>query len=339
LAIRRVSSRDASASRDTGSSLDLIRRLDPHRHSDAFENRWHALFAGKNFNGRVLLTRFHSEPSVVLRAKSQLCHSIAFWSRSARILHVRTIRAFAFTPKEYEMEISRLLSRPAISDDALDVLTQDHAAITELFSRYRSTVDQMERKTLVSRILRLLTVHMRIEEDLFYPALAKALASRAAIDDSYVAHAAIRKSMASLDGAAGVQASSFDAKVGGFAHLVEQHIAVHEGRIFDQARSSGLDLVAIGRQLDAYRTALQYRYDLDRDGAELKAYLATPTLFGAARPVGSSKPVRFRSALASKRHGKTERRSMRRSALKSTRRARRTHPGALTAGPFKGESI
>src|SRR6185295_4808358 len=114
---------------------------------------------------------------------------------------------------------------------------------------------------------------------------------------SYVAHIEIRQSMASLNEAvASVQSSNFDAQVNGFALLVEHHIALKEGTIFDQARASGLDLVAIGRQLHAYRTALQYRYDLDSDGTELEAYLAAPALLGKAKLV-ASRPVPSRSAL------------------------------------------
>ena len=90
-----------------------------------------------------------------------------------------------------------------------------------------------------------------------------------AIEESYIAHVAIRKSMVTLNGA-GAQASHFDSKVRGLADLVEHHIAVTEDRIFDKARNSDLDLVVIGTQLDAYRAGLQYRCDLDRDGTELE---------------------------------------------------------------------
>ena len=237
------------------------------------------------------------------------------------------------------MEIPRLLSSPAVNDDALDVLLQDHAAIMELFYRYERATDQRDKRSLVSRIIRLLTVHMRIEEDLFYPALAKALPSRAAIDESYVAHIAIRKSMASLNEAvARMQSSNFDAQVNGLALLVEHHIALKEGRIFDLARTSGLDLVAIGRQLHAYRTALQYRYDLDSDGTELEAYLAGPAFLGKVWPV-ASRSVRSRSALAARPHSKTERRAKRSSVLKPTRRSRRTNSGSQLSGLCKGETI
>ena len=234
------------------------------------------------------------------------------------------------------MEIARLLSSPAVNDDALDVLLQDHAAIMELFYRYERASDEREKRSLVCRIIRLLTVHMRIEEDLFYPALAEALANRAAIDESYVAHVAIRKSMTSVNEAvASVQSSNFDAQVNGLALLVDHHIALKEGRIFDQARASGLDLVAIGRQLHAYRTALQYRYDLDNDGTELEAYLAAPALVGKARPV-ASRSERSRSALAARQ---TDRRAKRSSVLRPTRRSRRTNSGSQLSGLCKGETI
>ena len=75
------------------------------------------------------------------------------------------------------MEMLRILNPRTSSDhdyDALDLLDQDHAAIAELFDCYAKLDDRDEKKALLARIIRVLTVHLRIEEGLFYPALRKA---------------------------------------------------------------------------------------------------------------------------------------------------------------------
>jgi uncharacterized membrane protein len=80
------------------------------------------------------------------------------------------------------MEILRILSRMASSEDydALDLLRQDHVAVAELFDRYEDLEDNdhQGKQALVSRVIRMLTVHCRIEEELFDPGLRRAPASK-----------------------------------------------------------------------------------------------------------------------------------------------------------------
>ena len=188
------------------------------------------------------------------------------------------------------MEILRILSRMANSDDydALDLLRQDHAAVAELFDRYEGLDDNDHegRQALVLRVIRMLTVHSRIEEELFYPALRQAIGEQIFMEEADLAHAMIRQLMADLNRTA-VDASHFDAKVRSLAQLVEHHVREEEGQMFQEARDSSLNLVAIGGQLDAYRAALESRYELDTDGEELAAFLSTPTVRGTAAPAST----------------------------------------------------
>jgi hemerythrin superfamily protein len=169
------------------------------------------------------------------------------------------------------MEILRILSRRASSDeyDALDLLRQDHAVVAELFDRYEDLGDRegKDRRDLLSRIIRALTVHARVEEELFYPALRHAIGDQAVMEQADVEHAMIRSLMADLH-RTDVDASHFGAKVRSLAHLVQHHVEKEEAQMFQDARDSTLNLVAIGGQLDAYRAALESRYELDTDGRE-----------------------------------------------------------------------
>ena len=194
------------------------------------------------------------------------------------------------------MEILRILSRMDNSDDydALDLLRQHHAAVAGLFDRYEGLDDNDHeaKQALVVRVIRMLTVHGRIEEELFYPALRQAIGEQIAMEEAHVAHAMIRQLMADLNRTA-ADASHFDAKVRKLAQLVEHHVREEEGQMFQEARASNLNLVAIGGQLDAYRAALHSRYELDRDGEELQAFLSAPTIIGGnASASPSRKPMR-----------------------------------------------
>jgi len=188
------------------------------------------------------------------------------------------------------MEVLRILSRMMHRDDydALDLLREDHAAISELFDSYETLQDRGDKQALLNRIIRVLTVHSRIEKELFYPALRQAIGEQTIImDEADVEHATIRGLMADLN-----RTRTDDARVRSLALLVERHVQ-EEGQMFQEARASNLNLVAIGGQLDAYRAALHSRYELDRDGEELQAFLSAPTIIGGnASASPSRKPMR-----------------------------------------------
>ena len=59
--------------------------------------------------------------------------------------------------------------------DALVLLKQDHKTVEQLFKRYEKTTAPKERRTIVDSIIRELSVHAAIEEQLFYPTVRAAL--------------------------------------------------------------------------------------------------------------------------------------------------------------------
>jgi hypothetical protein len=182
--------------------------------------------------------------------------------------------------------------------------------------------------------MRALTVHTRIEEELFYPALRHAIGEQAVMEKAGVEHAMIRSLMADLH-RTDVDAPHFDAKVRSLAHLVQHHVEEEEARMFQDARDSNLNLVAIGGQLDAYRAALESRYELDTDGRDLEAFLATRTVLGPAAShtlMPTGKPA---AKAAARKRGKP-RRAMNAISTSQRRRARRSVRPATEAS--EGES-
>jgi hemerythrin superfamily protein len=181
------------------------------------------------------------------------------------------------------MELRRILARMTAGDDrdVLTTLRDDHAAVIALFDSYEYLIDAEDRQTLVARILMELTIHARIEEELFYPALRQAGGDVDVMDQADVEHAMARALMRDLHGAR-AGASHYDAKVAVLAALVKDHIRQEEGHMFQLARHADLDLPALGGQVDAYRAALRSRYELDGDGEELRSYLSARTVVNNA---------------------------------------------------------
>jgi hemerythrin superfamily protein len=64
------------------------------------------------------------------------------------------------------------------STDAVGVLKKDHRAVEQLFRRFERTRSAAERKRLSDRIVRELSIHAAIEEQLVYPALRRRLDGR-----------------------------------------------------------------------------------------------------------------------------------------------------------------
>ena len=181
------------------------------------------------------------------------------------------------------MELRRILARMTAADDqdVLTTLRDDHAAVIALLDSYQHLIEPEDRQTLVARILMELTIHARIEEELFYPVLRQAGADIDVMDQADVEHAMARALMRDLHGAR-AGASHYDAKVAVLAALVKDHICQEEGHMFELARHADLDLSALGGQLAAYRAALRSRYELDPDGEELRSYLSARTVVNNA---------------------------------------------------------
>ena len=81
--------------------------------------------------------------------------------------------------------------------DAVTLLSADHAEVRQMFERYRQLVgggaDDDRRGQLAGEICSALTVHAEIEEDIFYPAMREALDDELLLDQAEVEHTAARE--------------------------------------------------------------------------------------------------------------------------------------------------
>jgi hemerythrin superfamily protein len=66
-----------------------------------------------------------------------------------------------------------MASKSPKHESAIALLTADHKKVKTLFEEYDSVEDASERKTIAEQVFHELEVHTQIEEDIFYPAVAK----------------------------------------------------------------------------------------------------------------------------------------------------------------------
>ena len=156
--------------------------------------------------------------------------------------------------------------------DALALLRAEHERVRLLFAQYeglRGMEDAEETMAeLVDDLCDALIVHAMIEEELFYPALRAALGDDELFDDAELEHAGARELISQLE-VMYPGDEHFDATLAVLFEEVEHHVAEEESEMFEAARASGVDLVALG-----HRLALR-RAQLDEDLSAPPAFDAT----------------------------------------------------------------
>jgi hemerythrin-like domain-containing protein len=167
-----------------------------------------------------------------------------------------------------------------IAQDALALLKADHQEIDALFGRFHErcnlAADDAEKAAIVEKIRLLLTIHARIEDEVFYPAIRMVLGSDELIDEALADHAVADQLLRQL--AIMRPAGPFyRAKVTVLAENVRTHVSHEEREIFPLARMSGIDLFDLAKQIDARKTELIDRHRSARLSRGSKAGMGNDT--------------------------------------------------------------
>ncbi len=146
--------------------------------------------------------------------------------------------------------------------DACDLLDADHKKVTRMFKEYEELTNSRARSAaqkkmdLARQICMELTVHTRIEEEIFYPALRGAIKETDLLDEASVEHQSAKELIAQLE-SAGEADEMFDAKVKVLGEYVNHHIKEERGELFPKARSARkLDLMSMRDELEARKEEL-----------------------------------------------------------------------------------
>ena len=120
-------------------------------------------------------------------------------------------------------------------DDAIAMLTADHRQVRALFQQYADTSEPYLRQIIAEHIFAELTLHMLLEETVFYPAVAEQTdeEGKGLVSEALQDHQEVKERIEAL------QETDDDAAFeAGFLVLraqVEQHIEEEETRMFPQA--------------------------------------------------------------------------------------------------------
>ena len=148
-----------------------------------------------------------------------------------------------------------------VDKDACELLDADHIAVKHLFVAYARLAfgsdsgSSADKLSLARKICSELTLHARIEEEIFYRALREVIDEPRLLDQAQAEHQAAKGLIAQIEGLAMADAK-MDGLVAELNRVVEQHVREERDDLFPKARTSGLDLDALGDQLRERQQAL-----------------------------------------------------------------------------------
>ncbi|MEP6885558.1 MAG: hemerythrin domain-containing protein [Gammaproteobacteria bacterium] len=135
--------------------------------------------------------------------------------------------------------------------DAIAMLTADHKKVKQLFSKFDKLKDagtDDEKTHLVARICNELKIHTTIEEEIFYPAVRKAIDDADLMDEAFVEHAGAKDLIEQLEGADPAD-DLYDAKVTVLGEQIDHHVREEEGDMFPKAKKTKVDTDALGAKM------------------------------------------------------------------------------------------
>ncbi|PKB19852.1 hemerythrin HHE cation binding domain-containing protein [Janthinobacterium sp. 64] len=143
--------------------------------------------------------------------------------------------------------------------DAIELLTQDHQTVKDLFEQYEGLSDRSlaSKRKLALKICEELSKHAMVEEEIFYPAVRDASRSNEdLVDEAIVEHASAKELIAQI---VAMEAGEdlYDAKVKVLSEQIDHHVLEEEGEIFPRARDAELDLQAMGSQIAARKAEIE----------------------------------------------------------------------------------
>jgi len=127
-----------------------------------------------------------------------------------------------------------------LQPDAVDLLIDDHKQVKKLFKEFEKLSKKNDTKgkvEIAKRICNELTIHTRIEEEIFYPALREAMNEKDMIDEAVVEHATCKDLIAQILESSGTH-PFYDAKVKVLSEYIEHHVKEEETEMFPKARKA-----------------------------------------------------------------------------------------------------
>jgi hemerythrin superfamily protein len=138
------------------------------------------------------------------------------------------------------------------SPNALDLLRKEHRSVLTLLRKFEKSRDQREQRDLAKEIVRELDAHTALEEECFYPYVRESTDRLDLIEEALIEHGTAKELTQEL-GDGKQDDARFHALVKVLGEYVAMHVREEEERIFPVVEKLGIDLQALGAELQEWR--------------------------------------------------------------------------------------
>ena len=130
---------------------------------------------------------------------------------------------------------------------AIALLMEDHEYVKKAFRAFEK-MDEEDQPALVKQVLQALKVHTRIEEQIFYPAVRKAIKDEDLMNEAEVEHDSAKVLIRQLER---MKPSNpkFAATFTVLGEYVNHHVKEEESEMFPKARRARVNLKGLGAKL------------------------------------------------------------------------------------------
>jgi hemerythrin superfamily protein len=174
-------------------------------------------------------------------------------------------------PQSIEDDFMRTETKKSGSDiqaqDAIALLMADHKKVKKLFSDFDKLKEEGSdeaKAAIVDQICSELKIHTELEEEIFYPAVRKAIDDSDLMDEALVEHAGAKDLIAQLEDAS-PEDDLYDAKVTVLGEQIDHHVMEEEGDMFPQAKKAKVDIEALGATMLKRKMALMEKMGMSAE--------------------------------------------------------------------------
>ena len=163
--------------------------------------------------------------------------------------------------------------RMAKKQDAIELLKADHRAVEELFSDFEKAQTPAKKRKIARQICLELTVHTKIEEEIFYPAVTGKI-QEDTVTEAYVEHDGAKLLIAEIEGSDPAD-RYYASKVHVLSEQIKHHVHEEEKLLrgmFSQSRRTDVDMGELGEKLLARKAELSKAYKKTLPKPELATF-------------------------------------------------------------------
>lgn len=154
---------------------------------------------------------------------------------------------------------------PQAQKGVLGALMDDHRKVKQMFRQFESEKDQGKRMDLVASACTELTIHAKIEEELFYPFLRDQSPDVFGdlLNEALVEHASGKELISQLKDSTPDDDELYEAKFTVLGEYMNHHIKEEEGELFPKVISKKIDLRELKDELEQRKQELKQELSAD----------------------------------------------------------------------------